>query len=165
MSWKPQQTLNIVVLPAPLGPINPVMRPGAASRETLSRATSPPKRTTMSDATRPSTEYLACRLLGPGRLGVAGLPARRAEVVGFLDELPALDGGRVGAEVGGVVVDALLEGERRNEPTEGLALDGVERLENVPARDLIAEGLGQHFEEFAVHPRVLGEGGEDATGN
>src|SRR5947208_3639269 len=40
--------LNSVVLPAPLGPIRPTMRPGATSKETPSSATMPPKRTATS---------------------------------------------------------------------------------------------------------------------
>ena len=51
--WKPQQTLNMVVLPAPLGPISPVMRPRGASTVTPPRATRPPKRTTIPSARRP----------------------------------------------------------------------------------------------------------------
>ena len=37
-------TLNSVVLPAPFGPIRPTISPGAASTETSSSATIPPKR-------------------------------------------------------------------------------------------------------------------------
>ena len=35
---------NSVVLPAPLGPISPVMRPAGAASEAASSASSPPKR-------------------------------------------------------------------------------------------------------------------------
>src|SRR5262245_41952745 len=35
---------NSVVLPAPFGPISPVMRPAAAANDTWSSATRPPKR-------------------------------------------------------------------------------------------------------------------------
>src|ERR1700676_3695331 len=44
-SCKPVITLNSVVLPAPLGPIRPVTRPGSTSRVVSERATTPPKRT------------------------------------------------------------------------------------------------------------------------
>src|SRR5512139_3291397 len=37
--------LKSVVLPAPFGPIRPTMRPASTSKETLSSATMPPKRT------------------------------------------------------------------------------------------------------------------------
>src|SRR3954470_15380567 len=40
--------LKSVVLPAPLGPIRPTMRPGATSNDTPSSATMPPKRTATS---------------------------------------------------------------------------------------------------------------------
>src|ERR1035437_3311722 len=43
-SKSPVSTLNMVVFPAPLGPIRPTMRPAGTSSETSSRATSPPKR-------------------------------------------------------------------------------------------------------------------------
>ena len=42
---RPVQALNVVVLPAPLGPIRPVIVPAGACSDTSSTATSPPKRT------------------------------------------------------------------------------------------------------------------------
>jgi hypothetical protein len=54
--------LNSVVLPAPLGPINPQMSPRSTSKLTLSSATMPPKRTdtprTLSSALSPDEEAL-----------------------------------------------------------------------------------------------------------
>src|SRR5581483_251585 len=52
--WKPQHTLNIVVLPAPFGPMRPVIRPGGAATLTPSRAMRPPKRTTTPSTPSPS---------------------------------------------------------------------------------------------------------------
>src|SRR5437660_12280011 len=42
---RPLMTLNSVVLPAPFGPIRPVMRLASAASATSLTATSPPKRT------------------------------------------------------------------------------------------------------------------------
>ena len=50
----PEQALNIVVFPAPLGPIKPVMVPTAAWRLTSSTATAPPKCTDTSWTSRPT---------------------------------------------------------------------------------------------------------------
>src|SRR6476659_1688448 len=44
---KPVMTLNSVVLPAPLGPMRPVIRPASAPSDTSSTARLPPNRTTM----------------------------------------------------------------------------------------------------------------------
>src|SRR6516164_1597432 len=44
----PEHALKVVVLPAPLGPISPVICPVAASRLSLCTAVSPPKRTVRS---------------------------------------------------------------------------------------------------------------------
>src|SRR3954469_20229985 len=49
-------TLNNVVLPAPFGPIRPVMRPASAARLTLSRARRPPKRT-LTSSTRSTGKF------------------------------------------------------------------------------------------------------------
>src|SRR5437763_15657430 len=51
-SCRPVMTLNNVVLPAPLGPMRPVTRPGSAVRATSCRATTPPKRTLTSSTER-----------------------------------------------------------------------------------------------------------------
>src|SRR4051794_20589615 len=58
----PVMTLNNVVLPAPSGPISPVIRPASAARLTLSRAKRPPKRT-LTSSTR-STGKLPDLLYG-----------------------------------------------------------------------------------------------------
>src|SRR5664279_196111 len=42
--WKPEMMANSVVLPAPLGPISPVIRPAATVSETAFTASKPPKR-------------------------------------------------------------------------------------------------------------------------
>src|SRR5579862_1473539 len=49
---RPVTTLKSVVLPAPLGPINPVIRPPSASIDTSSTATRPPKVTVTSAISR-----------------------------------------------------------------------------------------------------------------
>src|SRR5438270_2256319 len=51
-SCNPVMTLNRVVLPAPLGPMSPVTRPGSAVRSTSCRAMTPPKRTLTSSTDR-----------------------------------------------------------------------------------------------------------------
>src|SRR5207248_643559 len=48
----PVHALNVVVLPAPLGPMSPVTVPPSARNDTLSTATSPPKRTVRSAISR-----------------------------------------------------------------------------------------------------------------
>ena len=53
--WRPQITLKSVVLPAPLGPMRPVMAPASASKETSSRARRPPKLTVTSRTSRALT--------------------------------------------------------------------------------------------------------------
>src|SRR4051794_15707343 len=53
----PVITLKSVVLPAPLGPMRPVMRPAGALNDTLSTARLPPNRTTT-----PSTSSWAMQL-------------------------------------------------------------------------------------------------------
>ena len=50
----------MVVLPAPFGPIKPVIVPSGAARLTLSSAIAPPKRTEMSVTTRPSRDPAVC---------------------------------------------------------------------------------------------------------
>src|SRR5205807_8256314 len=71
---KPVMTLNSVVLPAPLGPMRPVTRPGSAARSTSWRAMTPPKRTLTSSTDRSDNAFhllgdLDARdaLLGSGR--------------------------------------------------------------------------------------------------
>src|SRR4051794_15025311 len=61
--WRPVMTLNIVVFPAPLGPMRPVTRPASAARWTLSRASRLPKRTLTSStrSTGKLPHLLACR--------------------------------------------------------------------------------------------------------
>src|SRR5437870_4441182 len=55
----PVMTLNSVVLPAPFGPINPVIRPASAVSEASSSATLPPKRTlTPRTSSRGTDPYL-----------------------------------------------------------------------------------------------------------
>src|SRR4051812_28916254 len=54
---RPVITLNRVVLPAPFGPMRPVILPGSALNDTSSTATLPPKRTTT-----PSTSSWAIQL-------------------------------------------------------------------------------------------------------
>src|SRR4051812_17240552 len=65
---------NRVVLPAPLGPISAVMRPGSAASETLSTARKPPKR-----LLTPSTRTSSSAMGGLRRYAVDEAPARRAE--------------------------------------------------------------------------------------
>src|ERR1051325_7640247 len=60
-SWSPVMTLNSVVLPAPLGPMSPVTRPGSAVSSTSCRAITPPKRTLTSSTDRSDN---AVHLLG-----------------------------------------------------------------------------------------------------
>src|SRR6202034_2908048 len=50
---RPEQTLNVVVFPAPFGPMSPVIRPTGASRSTSSTATRPPKRTLTPETLNP----------------------------------------------------------------------------------------------------------------
>src|SRR5437879_2039911 len=55
----PVTTLNSVVLPAPFGPINPVIRPPSAEIDASSSATLPPKRTlTPRTSSRGTDPYL-----------------------------------------------------------------------------------------------------------
>src|SRR5947207_721720 len=63
-------TLNNVVLPAPLGPMRPVTRPGSAVRSTSCRAITPPKRTLTSSTDRSDN---AVHLLGDLVAGDAGV--------------------------------------------------------------------------------------------
>src|SRR5437879_7427134 len=51
-------TLNRVVLPAPFGPISPVMWPGRTAMETASSAVCPPKRIVTSSVSSPGTRWL-----------------------------------------------------------------------------------------------------------
>src|SRR5439155_7180375 len=69
-SCKPVMTLNNVVLPAPLGPMRPVTRPGSAVRSTSCRAITPPKRTLTSSTDRSDN---AVHLLGDLVAGDAGV--------------------------------------------------------------------------------------------
>src|ERR1019366_6345340 len=62
--WKPEMMANSVVLPAPLGPINPVMQPASTVSEAAFTASKPPKRQdTRSTDNRGST----MRVLALGR--------------------------------------------------------------------------------------------------
>src|SRR5436309_6711351 len=111
-------TLNIVVLPAPFGPMSPVILPRSAWRSTPSRATRPPKRTTMPEATRPFMVLLPSEAKG-GQCGVddrAGLetvepvqiPERPRLPVGIDAERNSGDtdgGAEPGHRVAGGVVD------------------------------------------------------------
>src|SRR5438477_2113153 len=54
----PVMTLNKVVLPAPFGPISPVMWPGRTAMETASSAVWPPKRMVTSRVSSPATCWL-----------------------------------------------------------------------------------------------------------
>src|SRR3954470_22401030 len=54
-SCKPVMTLNSVVLPAPFGPISPVMWPASAVKDTSVTALMPPKRTATSRTSRTSS--------------------------------------------------------------------------------------------------------------
>src|SRR5262249_28661040 len=56
---RPVITLNNVVLPAPLGPMRPVTKPGAADSDTESRATLPPKRTMTSRTSSAGRSFAA----------------------------------------------------------------------------------------------------------
>ena len=51
---RPEQALKVVVLPAPFGPTNPVIRAIGASRLTLSTARTPPNRTDSPRTARPA---------------------------------------------------------------------------------------------------------------
>src|SRR5580700_9647924 len=67
---RPDQALKVVVLPAPFGPMSPVIWPTGAARVTVSAATRPPKRTvtrsTLSSPSRCSsgTSASVLRLVG-----------------------------------------------------------------------------------------------------
>ena len=64
VSCRPVMTLNVVVLPAPFGPISPVMRPASTSRSTSRTAWLPPKWTL-------TPERLEQRASGRGRDALA----------------------------------------------------------------------------------------------
>ena len=68
----PEHALKVVVLPAPLGPINPVMRPIGASRLTSSTARCPPKRTFRPRTSSPTPACSAAPRLGAGKASSSG---------------------------------------------------------------------------------------------
>ena len=77
----PVQALKIVVLPAPLGPMSPVMVPGGAWRLTSLTATRPPKRTVRPSTSRFAGSVIRVLTTTPPPVDRAGLPpggARRA---------------------------------------------------------------------------------------
>src|SRR5690606_17087571 len=76
----PQSRFTIVVLPEPFGPTRPTISPSVTSKETLSRARTPPK-----SLVTPWTETSTRPPGGGGGGGVAGPAAGRATV-----SLPAL---------------------------------------------------------------------------
>src|SRR5437588_12524804 len=81
-SCRPVMTLNSVVFPAPLGPIRPVIDPCSAVRVTSLKATTPPKRTVTSSASRSGN----ADLLGDGR-GRRWSPSEsRPELLGGLGQ-------------------------------------------------------------------------------
>src|SRR4029079_11951655 len=66
-----------VVLPAPLGPMRPVISPRATSRSTASRARTPPKRTVISVSWRMGSAMDRLR----ARLGTGQGPEQRRHAV------------------------------------------------------------------------------------
>ena len=76
---RPVQALNVVVLPAPLGPIRPVIRPAGASSVTRSTATRPPKRTSRSLMPRSAdrTAGASAAAAAPPRSRLGAQEARR----------------------------------------------------------------------------------------
>src|ERR1044071_10012052 len=62
-------TLNIVVLPAPLGPMRPVIEPASTSRSTSDSACKPPNWTLIPLACRSGKMHLLERHVGFGRRG------------------------------------------------------------------------------------------------
>src|SRR3954453_6261638 len=152
--------LNIVVLPAPLGPISPQMVPGAMLKVALSSATTPPNRTVTSDtlsrASRCSGSGCCtsrCSMIGPRASGV-DLGRKRDLALEDLAGRPL--GERVDdPDVARVLVggDALLD--------EVAQLVGVARgaLGQRPGgADLLAELLVGHADHRRLdHRRVLVE--------
>src|SRR3954466_11826927 len=63
-------TLNSVVLPAPLGPIRPVISPSRADRVTSVRALTPPKRTAMPETRRTARSSAASVAIATSAAGV-----------------------------------------------------------------------------------------------
>src|SRR5262245_19144753 len=74
----PLSTLTSVVLPAPLGPINPRISPGSTAGETWSSATNPPKRLLTAWVSSSSGSAIA-ELRGPPVPGHPRHPARGRE--------------------------------------------------------------------------------------
>src|SRR5436309_120986 len=121
-SCRPVMTLNRVVLPAPLGPMRPVTRPGSAERSTSWRAITPPKRTLTSSTDRSDNAF---HLLGDldARDAILGSGGASAETVDdtadLADDAVGAAGDRHGAESGA---------------EEGQAVDVDDLGENVEAR-------------------------------
>src|SRR5690606_27002547 len=62
----PVITLKQVVLPAPLGPIRPVIRPGSTAKDAWSTAVTPPNWTTTSSTSSSATDcHLLLLVAGP----------------------------------------------------------------------------------------------------
>src|SRR5690242_13035818 len=74
-------TLNKVVLPAPFGPISPVIPVGATSRSTSLRATKPPKRTVTPRAPSSGSDTSARRRRGASGSGRQPEPVAHAPPV------------------------------------------------------------------------------------
>src|SRR3569623_1208671 len=73
---KPEIRPNSVVLPAPFGPINPVMRPASAAIVTPLTASSPPNRRVTPSPARSGS---ASRRLPPAKREAPALPAEEAD--------------------------------------------------------------------------------------
>src|SRR2546428_4000449 len=94
------------------------------------------------------------------------LPARCADVlVAVLRDEPAL------FQLGGHDAEAVLLGplafhvaERREDPPERLAVEGVEAPQEILARDGVAEAGGDAFHELAGDPGRLAQRAEDGAG-
>ena len=78
--WSPLITLKQVVLPAPLGPIRPVMVPASAVKDAWSTAVTPPNCTTRSSTSRSD---MSGHL--PGLVGVVS-------IVSLVDQLVVVGG-------------------------------------------------------------------------
>ena len=93
----PDATLNSVVLPAPFGPISPVIRPTGAARLTSLSATWPPYLTVIWASSRPSGAARAgtagAAWAGPGTAGAGVPPLAAALAAGPREETAAGTGG------------------------------------------------------------------------
>ena len=83
---------------------------------------------------------------GPGRFEPRGA---HEPVAGGVDELPAVDPGRDDALVHVAVALPLEEGHRRDEASEGLALQGVEAVEEPGVGRVVGQGLPGDLDQLA----------------